>query len=200
MNKIILPLIAILALAGGFFISEALTPKTLNIQSATWFKKPMTLPKFELTDHNNQILDKERLLNKWSILFFGFINCPDVCPDSLNMLKTMMEHLEPDERKDIQVIFISVDPERDTAEKLKQYVAFFNKDFIGAFTDLDKLQPLTKKLGIMHYISKTQTTYNVAHSGNMLLINPNGDYNAVFSPPHDPVQMALDLQAIKAYF
>jgi len=112
----------------------------------------------------------------------------------------MVERLEPELRKKIQVVFITVDPERDSAEKLKQYVTFFNKDFIGAFTSLEKLEPFTKRLGIMHYISKTQLTYNVSHAGNMLLINPNGDYNAVFSPPHDSAQMALDLDAIDEYF
>lgn len=200
MNKIILPLIAIVALVGGYFLSDALIPKELNVQSATWLKRPMPLPTVELTDHNNVALDKERLKNKWNILFFGFTNCPDVCPDSLNMLKTMMEHLEPEDRKDIQVIFVTVDPERDTADKLKQYVTFFNKDFLGAFAPLDKLEPLTKKLGVLHYITKTQTTYDVAHAGNILLINPQAEYNAVFSPPHDPIQMALDLKAIKDHY
>lgn len=200
MNKLALPLIAIIALISGFFISDALTPKELHVTSATWFKKPMVLPTFSLTDHNNKPFNKERFIGKWSILFFGYTNCPDVCPDSLNMLKTMVERLEPELRKKVQVVFITVDPERDTANKLKSYVTFFNKDFIGAFTPLDKLEPFTKKLGIMHYISKTLSSYNVSHAGNMLLINPNGDYNAVFSPPHDSAQMALDLEAINEYF
>jgi len=200
MNKLVLPLIAVIALIGGFFISDALIPKELHVSSATWFKKPMTLPDFSLKDHNNQTFDKQRFIGKWSILFFGYTNCPDVCPDSLNMLKTMMERLDPETRNKVQVIFITVDPDRDTADKLKQYVTFFNKNFIGAFTSLDKLEPLTNRLGIMHYITKTQSTYDVSHSGNMLLINPNGDYNAIFSPPHDPVQMALDLQAMDEYF
>lgn len=200
MNKIIIPLIAIIALLGGYFISNALMPKELHLHSATWFKKPMGLPEFSLTDHNLKAFNNQRFIGKWSILFFGFTNCPDVCPDSLNMLKTMMENLGEDVRKDIQIVFITVDPERDTAEKLKPYVTFFNKDFLAAFAPIDKLTPLTDRLGIMHYITKTQSTYDVAHAGNMLLINPNGDYNAVFSPPHDAAQMASDLTAIKAYF
>jgi len=64
MNKLALPLIAIIALIGGFFISDALTPKELHVSSATWFKKPMALPEFTLTDHNNKVFDKQRFIGK----------------------------------------------------------------------------------------------------------------------------------------
>lgn len=200
MNKLIIPLIAIVALLGGFFLSSSLTHKEIEIQSATWFKQAMTIPEFELTDHNNQAFTNANLKQKWSVLFFGYTHCPDICPDSLNMLKIMLEKIDSSDRNNLQIVFISVDPDRDTPEKLKEYVTFFNKDFVGATTSLDKLKPLTKKLGILHYITKTETSYDVAHAGNMLLINPDGHYTAVFSPPHDADAMASDLQSILDYF
>ncbi len=200
MNKLALPLIAIAALIGGFLISNTFAPNKLTIKNATWFTKPMAMPTFSFKDHNLKEFDNNRLKGKWSILFFGYTNCPDVCPDSLNMLRTMVAQLEPDLKRKVQIIFITVDPERDTPEKLKQYITFFNKGFIGVHSSLKNLEPFTKRLGIMHYIQKTKMMYNVSHSGNMLVINPNGKYNAVFSPPHDAEQMALDITAMEAYF
>ncbi len=198
MNKILLPALAIVFLLIGFFISDGLTPPNINIQSGTWIKQAIALPKVELIDHNGNEFSKQQLEGKWSLLFFGFTHCPDVCPDSLNMLKTMVEHLDDDIAKELQIIFVSVDPARDTSERLKKYVTFFHKDFIGASTELSKLTPLTKKLGIIHSINKSadDKVYDVSHGAAMTLINPQAEYNAVFSPPHNPVALAADLTHI----
>jgi len=201
MNKLIIPLIAIVALLSGFFISSIFAPpKEIHIQSGTWLQQAIPVNNFELIDHNNQAFTQDDLKHKWSILFFGYTNCPDICPDSLHMLKTMVAQLKPEQRKEVQIVFISIDPERDTPKILKEYVTFFNKDFIGATNDIAKVNPLTKQLGILHYIKKIANSYDVAHAANMILINPDGGYNAVFSPPYDAKAMALDMTTIMDNF
>lgn len=200
MKKIILPIIALTALIAGYFASQYIAPKKLFLQSGTLIKTPMALPKVNLIDHNNDAFSNERFANKWTLMFFGFTNCPDVCPDSLNMLKTMYERLSEEDKKDIQIIFVSVDPDRDTTDKMKSYVTFFNPSFLGVTGKIENITALTKKLGIIHYIQGPKDSYDVAHSGSMTLINPQGEFEAVFSAPHDPEIMATDLINIRHHY
>jgi len=160
----------------------------------------MILPAFQLVDHNNQILNHSRLSGKWSIVFFGYTNCPDICPTSLQTLAEMMRVIDDsDVRKAIQVIFISVDPDRDSAEVLKSYVHYFNDDFIGATAPLADLNPLTRALGVRHSREESaedQASYEVSHSSVMILLDPTVKFAGVFSAPHSAAAMARDLSKI----
>lgn len=191
-----MPLIAIFALAIGYFASQALAPIEIKLSSGTWLNQTKDLPNFELISHNQKPINNTTLKNQWTLLFFGYTHCPDVCPDSLNMLNSMVEQLEKTESKHLKVIFVSVDPERDTLERLKQYVTYFNPNFIGATAEIPKILTLSKALGIVHYINKSESSYNVSHSGTMTLLNPQAQFNAVFSAPQNPAKLAQDLTQI----
>lgn len=204
MKKIILAVIAIISLGLGFLVSSIVSEtKPLDLESALWFgKQAKALPEFSLYDHDNRPLNNDRLSGKWSLIFFGFTHCPDVCPTSLQTLAEMMKAIDDKVmRETIQVIFVSVDPDRDSPAILKSYVGYFDAGFIGATARIPDLEVLTNVLGIAHERDKTsenQQDYSVSHSGAIVLINPAGEYAGLFRAPHNSRTMASDLSKIIA--
>lgn len=205
MKKISILVIALVSLGFGFLGSSMVfDTKPPELESAFWFgNQAKALPEFRLYDHDNQPLENSHLSGKWSLLFFGFTHCPDVCPTSLQALAEMMKKVgDNDVREAIQVLFVSVDPDRDTPEILKSYVQYFHPDFIGASAKIADLDILTKALGIAHSREKTsvaQQVYGVSHSGAIVLINPAGEYAGLFSAPHNSSTLASDLSKIIAH-
>jgi len=194
---IIAALAVILGFATAFWL---LKPQPVQLQAVTWLgEQAKPLPEFALTDQNEQPFSNETLKGKWNLLFFGYTNCPDICPDTLQMLSNMVQKIkDPEVLKQLQITFISVDPDRDSLEKMKTYVTYFNKDFNSARGEIDEVDKLTDALGILHYIVKSTdgSVYEVAHSGALVLIDPQGRFIGVFSTPHDSTKIAHDLTAI----
>ncbi len=205
MNKSSIAIVALLALIGGFSISWLISSnKPVELEAGTWFgEQARALPEFELLDHNGQLLTRSSLTGKWSLMFFGYTHCPDICPASMQTMGDMMAAIDdPDVLDAVQVYFVSVDPERDKPGILAAYVTYFNADFIGATAALEKLTPLTRSLGIAHDIrNKTDanTDYNVDHSSAIVLINPQAEYAGLFGAPHDARALARDLTRIVEY-
>jgi len=205
MNKSSIAVVALLALIGGFSISWFLSNnKPVELEVGTWFgDQARALPEFELLDHNNQLLTRSSLEGKWSLIFFGYTHCPDICPASMQTMSDMIAAIDdPDVLDAVQVYFVSVDPERDRPEILAAYVTYFNASFIGATAALEKLTPLTRSLGIAHEIrnkGESSTDYDVDHSSAIVLINPQAEFAGLFGAPHDAQAMARDLTRIVEY-
>ncbi|RKZ68901.1 MAG: hypothetical protein DRQ44_03740 [Gammaproteobacteria bacterium] len=163
------------------------------------------LQPFKLTDHNNQLFDEKRLLGKWNFVFFGYTSCPDVCPATLYVLSAVHGLLvdetggTPD---DMQVIFISVDPARDSTEKLADYVTYFNKDFIGMTADKTEIDKLARQFGAGYIFEEESSAgvYNVAHTSAIFLVDPYGRLAASFSQPHQPATIVSQYKKIRTYF
>jgi len=205
MNKSSIAIVALLALIGGFSISWVISSnKPIELEAGLWFgEQARALPEFELVDHNGQALNRTSLAGKWSLMFFGYTHCPDICPASLQTMSDMVQAIEdPDVAAALRVYFISVDPDRDNAEVLASYVTYFNPDFTGATAIMEKLNPLTRSLGIAHDIrNKVEGNpgYDVDHSSAIVLINPNAEFAGLFGAPHDALAMARDLTRIVEY-
>ena len=205
MNKSSIAIVALLALIGGFSISWYLNSnKPIELEAGLWFgEQARALPEFELVDHNGQLLNRKRLTGKWSLMFFGYTHCPDICPASLQTMSDMVNAIEdPDVAAAVQVYFVSVDPERDNPQVLASYVNYFNPGFTGATAAVEKLNPLTRSLGIAHEIrNKTEgdPNYDVDHSSAFVLINPKAEFAGLFSAPHNALAMARDLARIVEY-
>ena len=127
---------------------------------------------------------------QWSLVFFGFTHCPDICPATLQQLAIARSKvLAADNGQSNsfpQIILISVDPERDTTETMREYVAHFDADIKGVSGDIEQLKILTSALGIFFEKSTDSgEDYSVAHSAVVLLINPQAEFHALFSAPHD---------------
>ncbi len=156
-----------------------------------WDPVPMT--EFTLVDFNGSEIGLEQLKGRWTFVFFGYTFCPDVCPTTLANLAAVFRLLEPEfPVSDVQVIFISVDPERDTPSRLKQYVPHFDSRFVGAVGTRDQLDAFTRQLGAMYFIDAEDRTENylVSHNSSLFLIDPGARQFARFTVPHVPQEIA----------
>jgi len=180
MQKSIYLIVGLIAAIVGiiFFKSFSSSPQP---EYALYYQEPREIKAFQLTDHNGQIFSKAQLEGKWSLVFFGYTSCPDVCPTTLQNLGFIYDELKT-AANNIQVLLVSVDPNRDSKEKLSQYIAYFNKEFVALRAEHDVLFPFARNLGLMYAISDEGENYLVDHSASLVLINPDGKIAAIFKP------------------
>jgi protein SCO1/2 len=202
-------LAAILALATGYWLSDYLLgrhPERSGIHG-TVLAEPRDIQPFMLIDHTGKNFDNRSLQGRWSFIFFGYTHCPDVCPTTLSVLNSVAHKLEGLENQ-VQFVFISIDPERDTPEKLGQFVSYFNGTFIGATGTSETINALTRQLGVIYTrVAETsgsdnsgKDNYLMDHSASVFLFDPAGRFHAVFTPPLNATDMASDFKLLsKAY-
>lgn len=175
-------------------------PVVVSTESATTLRTPQPITPFKLISHSGTPYTDTSLKGQWTILAFGYTSCPDVCPTALTTL-AQMDVLLKQEQVDFpyQVVFVSIDPERDNPKRLSGYVPYFNPAFLGVTGDIQEISKLTRQLGILHLRSEQQNGSNgylMDHSANFILTNPEGQFHAVFTPPHNSQTLSKDLKAI----
>ena len=198
-----LALALIVAFVTAFFWKvtqpRALSESAMAANGLILFSTPREVRPFTLTDHHGQPFTHENLQGKWTMLFPGFTHCPDICPTTMAQLGQMWEYLDAPPRQDLQVAMLSVDPARDTLDKLRQYVPYFNPNFIGLTGDLAAIANLAAQLNVAFDIinpDNAPADYEVAHSANIVLLNPQGHYQGFFKPPFDPAILKLNYQSV----
>ena len=193
-------LIAAVAAALGLWLgSRAFTPPTPpQLASAVLYPSPRELPEFTLTRSDGTPLTHADWKGRWTVAFFGYTNCPDVCPTTLATFKSAASKLAADGAGDrVRFDFISVDPQRDTPEQLAKYVGYFSKDFVAATGSDEELTKLTRALGLIYSREATGNgDYVVDHSASAVLIDPQGREVGLFRPPFDASAMAADLKML----
>lgn len=184
MSKLLYVVIALVALVTGALLFTQLSqqPKPEN---ALYYKEARDVKPFVMIDHTGNNFANEQLKGKWSWVFFGYTSCPDVCPTTLQELNFIYDDLKTI-AKDTQVILVSVDPKRDTTERLAGYIKYFNKEFIAVNGGHDVLFPFARNLGLMYAMNDGErvenNAYTVDHSASIVLINPTGKIAAIFQP------------------
>jgi protein SCO1/2 len=201
----ILALAALAAAGAGMWLARWQAPppqaetQMLALEHATVFPVARPLPAFQLSDQQSRPYGPERLKGRWNLVFFGFTNCPDVCPTTLATLAAARRELaglpltqQPD------VVLVSVDPGRDTPQRLAEYVAFFDPSFTGVTGDPAQIASLSEALGVAVILgaADAQGQYTVDHSATVFLVNPDGAVAAIFSTPHTPDGIAHDYRLI----
>ena len=154
---------------------------------------------FELVDDRGTKVTPHDLAGHWSFLYFGYTYCPDVCPLTLVELADVKKRLaEQTPAASVSVYFVSVDPQRDSPERLHEYVTYFDPDFHGLTGDLVAITALANAVGAVFFVAPGQDakTYLVSHSSSIALIEPGGGLRAVFTAPHDAEQVAADFTQI----
>ena len=194
--------VAIVAVAGGMLLARALFTSQgstqLALAKATLLTPPRPLPEFELVDQDGSPFTQAQLRGHWSVLFFGFTHCPDVCPTTLGVLAKTRQALSdlPDELQP-HVVLVSVDPKRDTPQQLASYVKFFDSSFTGVTGTERSIDEFTRAIGVPVAITPTQNgDYSVDHSAALFLIDPQGNMRALFSTPHVVSVIADDYRRI----
>ena len=192
--------VAAAATAAGFFTGRWWPEEPPEIYGGTaLFGDERPLPDFALTDHAGRAYTRRNLGGGWTLLFFGYTHCPDVCPITLATMSASMDAVRVLGGEPPRVVFVSVDPARDLPRNLGGYVASFGEDVLGVTGPHDQLRKLTRALGVTYARDGDGPGYLVEHSAALLLVNPEGALQAVFVPPHEPDVIARDLVAIRAY-
>ena len=165
-----------------------LTAEQLRDHGVFIYENPRIIKPFSLIDHHGKPFTNERLQKKWTLMFFGYTSCPDVCPTTMAMLKQMVEGIKDKNiQASTQVLMVTVDPARDTVDKMAVYVPYFNKDFTGITGDFLKIHAFATNLGApFQKVPNGGDNYSVDHSGYIFLVNPRGDAQGFFRPPFSP--------------
>ena len=179
------------------FFGSSAAPEAAGIV----FDDPQKIDTVQLVDHRGEEFDVERLQNRWSLIYFGFTNCPDLCPLTLTQFAKLDEELGTEPTPPIQYIFVSVDPDRATPDQLGAYVEFFLPKLIGVTGNSADLENFASQLAVgFKAHSNKGENYPVDHSNAILLVNPAAEFQAVLTAPHTAERLAADFRAIQKWY
>jgi protein SCO1/2 len=165
----------------------------------TLLAQPRPLPEFMLSDQIGTEFGRDRFEGQWTLVFFGYTSCPDICPTTMLTLQGVDRAMHEWDFEPPQVVLISVDPARDSAERLAEYVAYFGQDFLGLRGEDDQLHSLALQMGAMYQRGEVDEGgfYEVAHSASIFLVDPEAQVVATFSPPHQAEDIAGRMSLIR---
>lgn len=201
MKKALFGLMLIGAFGLGFAAFRLFGPESTppQIEGLLW-PPPTQLAEFSLTDHQGETFDLARVRGHWTLWFFGYTHCPDVCPQTLSVMSAIEEELTKAQALDgVQFVFVSVDSKRDTPEHVAKYVAYFSDSMIGVSADPERLPALTSQLGVFYKLHAPDANgdYLVDHSSAIFLTDPAGRLVGLFRPPQQAREIAPRLLAIR---
>ena len=192
--------VGILALVVGFWLAVSQQNESLTISEDVGivYPKAREIGGFNLIDYDNQPITADHLKGKWWLVYFGFTFCPDACPVALGDMKKVKAMLTEEAAENLGFAFVSVDPERDSPARLKEYVSYFDPEFIAMTGDSAALEDLASKVGVVFIVPKNpeDENYVVDHSTFMLLWNPQVNLKAILKAPHKPDQVVNAIQRI----
>ena len=203
-RKALIPLLLLAALAAAGWWLRSAQPRLPPAELASVIlPEPRALEPFTLTSHEGTALTLEDLKGHWTLLFFGYTHCPDICPTTLAVLKGVAQKLDSDPAlaASTRTLFVSVDPKRDTPEQLKQYITYFNPAFMAATGSREQIDNLTTQVGAIYMFEgdTRRDDYIVNHSATILLIDPQGRFYARFNAPHTAGGIADTYRRVRAF-
>ncbi len=179
---------------------NALTDSELpQYKIATVLTPAATLNDFKLVSSTGKMFEPASFLGNWTLLFFGYSRCPDICPSTLVMVKQLFkDYAELNASQKISFVFVSLDPQSDSTEALGQFLNKFDPRFIGLTGDAQEIDALAKSCRVHSFpeISSKTSKQTIDHSASLLLINPEGRLHAIFSPPYTALGIAEDMHKL----
>jgi protein SCO1/2 len=205
-TKVVIAGVAFIAVLLGLVLYQIFSPalmtnEELSANGLYVYDEPRSINEFTLIDHNGNTINSALLQDKWTLIFFGYTYCPDICPLTMATLNQFSGLLETsgEYAVDTQVLMVSVDPQRDSVEKLRDYVGYFNDDYLGLTGEYVEIFKFASQLNIAFaYTPGDDDEYLVSHSGEIALINPNGLFHGFFKLPHNPELMATNYAVVRA--
>lgn len=202
-QKTVFILVAILALVLGLTVNRVLSGSGQGDQTALidagiiLLPQSRTVPDLSLTDQDGQPVSLNQLKGKWTVLFFGYTFCPDICPTTLAQLRQIKSELPSEAVDRLRIVLVSVDPDRDTPPQLKQYLGYFDKQFVGLRAPVDTLQKLANAVSIPYIPADTSKPgYTVDHSGNLALLGPDGTQRGFIRAPLNSQKLVAQLPGL----
>jgi protein SCO1/2 len=205
-NLNILLIFVFIAVVMTLFVNKLTTPRILDknellINGLFLFDKPKEISEFEFFSGDDNSFTKDDLKDKWTLMYFGFTNCPDECPTTMyemsKLLKVLKEKNYPLEDK--QWVLASIDPERDTAESIDKYAKGFSEDFVGIRGSRPMLLNLATQLSVNNVMPSSNHmdhSHLDQHVNNIILINPDADFAGFFRPPFTTSRLSLTYQSV----
>lgn len=206
MNKkriIDISIVTILVIAGLIFsLNYNKEPEPLRFEASkgvSVISPPISLPRISFTNHDGVPFNLKQLEGRWSMMFFGFTHCPDVCPTTLTHLGNTAKNISTNE---VNYVFVTLDPKRDTPEILKDYVTYFNPDFKSLVGDKATVDQLTEKVGVIYDFEGDTAgdDYTVNHYSAVLVVDPKARLRAHILPPHTPTKITESFNRIRDYY
>ena len=195
------------ALSLGLFFNKVLNPPAMSHEQlrdrGVYVHEPARKVKtFELVNHQGEAFTKDHLQGQWSLVFFGFTHCPDICPTTMAMLDRALATIEHEEiRQSTRVVLVTVDPARDTVDKLSSYMPYFNPEFTGLTGEFISIAKLASNLNAaFQKVPGDNGHYSVDHSAHIFVLNPQGDFQGFIKPPFDAQGFATNYQALRKRF
>ena len=183
---------ALCAAAAGFWLARELDSSGPELASGTWLPQARSIADFHLTDESGKAFDASHLQGHPTLVFFGFTHCPDVCPTTLVKLAQVRKTAA---LPGLQVLLITIDPQRDTPTLLSQYVHAFDPQFIGLTGDPDAIRKMAAEFGVaVARVELPGGDYTMDHSAAVFLLDDHGREVGVFTPPFDINKLAQDLR------
>jgi len=198
------PMLRVLVIGLVLLVAVMLATQRTLVQPpehATVLQRPLALPDFELATARGLAFTRDDFTERYSLLFFGFTNCPDICPLTMAALAGAYADLERDAKVTLpDVVFVSVDPNRDTADRIATYLRAFDPRFIGMTGDRAHLDPLLRTLGVtvMTQAAANGSGYSVTHNGTIYLIGPDASLIATLDDGLTAAEIATDFRRIRA--
>lgn len=192
-------MVVLILLAGATLWISAVRQDLPAPAVATVLPEPLSLPAMQLTDQRGLDFSTAELVGTFSLMFFGFTNCPDICPITLQTLANVEAELRAKGLDAPRIVFVSVDPDRDTPAQIERYLGNFSSNFVGITGSQQALQPLLAALGVTveRHQHPGEEAYNVIHNSTVYLIGPRAEWLAIFSAPHDATVIATDYLRIR---
>jgi protein SCO1 len=189
----ILAVVVVLSAAGaGAWLARRLEPVAPEMASGTWLPQARSLGSFALIDQSGAAFTPERLRGAPALLFFGFTRCPDVCPTTLVALSQAQRAAAV---PGLRVLFVSIDPARDTPAQLGSYLHAFGPGLLGLTGRNEQIHALAGRLGVAYMrVELPGGDYTMDHVAAVFLLDAAGRMVAVFTPPYDPARLAADLR------
>ncbi|MCF9017801.1 MULTISPECIES: SCO family protein [Pseudomonas syringae group] len=202
-QKTVFILVAVVALIMGLTINRVLSGKGPGDQTALidagviLLPQSRSLPSLSMNDQNGAPVAVDELKGKWTLVFFGYTYCPDICPTTLAQLRDIRTKLPQETVDNMRVVLVSVDPNRDTPQQLKQYLGYFDPRYIGLTAPVADIQKLASALSIPFIPADTSKPgYTVDHSGNLALIGPDGRQRGFIRSPLNAQKLVAQLPVL----
>ena len=194
---ILLILFSITGLFTYFQSLPSLLEKKPSLITGKILVRPMEIDNFELIDQNNEVFNKKSLEGGWTVLFFGYTNCPDVCPTTIYKLAEIKNGIKEDlPSANFNTVLVTLDPDRDSAERLDEYIGYFDETMLGVTGTYENIQSFTSSLSVFYQRINKEEGYDFNHTASIFVFDKDGSLFATMSPANTIGELESDFFTI----